>query len=112
MLCQMNINGLSNRSTTYVDQYILSGDADLVFISESKTANEPLFDGFQVLHHLCKTNLNQRGGVSFLIKNTYSWDRQLHLENAEVDAIFAIVTISNLSFLFVQYIYLRVMNQN
>ena len=112
MLCQININGLSNRFTTCVNQYILSGDADLVFISESKTANEPLFDGFQVLHNPCKTNLNQRGGVSFLIKNTYSWDRQLHLANAEVAAIFAIVTISNLSFLFVQYIYLRVMNQN
>ena len=89
---QLNICGLSERSAFCLNNYINHNKADVVFLSEVKCTNCDIFTNYS-----CETKANYRnirqGGVSLLAHNRFSIDRQRHLEDTNVDALFAIITI-------------------
>ena len=91
-ILQLNICGTSSRSLVCTDNYINSAAADLVFLSETKTAQDITFTNFETIS---KPNCSSssKGGVSLSARPSFAMERLTSLEADDIDAIFAIVSI-------------------
>ena len=91
-IMQLNICGTSSRSLVCTDNYINSAAADLVFLSETKTAQDITFTNFETIS---KPNCSSssKGGVSLSARPSFAMERLTSLEADDIDAIFAIVNI-------------------
>lgn len=98
-ILQLNICGASSRSNMCMENYIDKEMADLVFLSEVKTDDPIHFSNYV---SCCKPNRlspNSKGGVSLSARLPLDIERQTWLENRDVDAIFAVITIKSLRIL-------------
>ena len=90
---QINICGLAHRTSLCLDQYINTQNADLVFLSETKSQSHSIVTNFYC--HL-KPNMqspSRAGGVAILVNNKHVSDRMQVLEYNDVDAMFVVVTL-------------------
>ena len=92
---QININGLSDRSQISLDQYVNKIKADLVYLSETKTANDFNLSNYHTLCRPHHNNPNKQGGVALLYRQALQVDRMSMLEDSEVDVLFATCTVGN-----------------
>ena len=93
-ILQVNICGLSVRSTLALDCYINDRDADLVCLSETK--GEPPFGHFRNYQYLASspnTRNDRRGGVAILAKDNIRVSRIAPLERDNVDVVFASLAV-------------------
>ena len=75
-----------------LNQYLNSQNADVAFISETKTSNCQNFANYITEHKANQLNSRQ-GGVALLVKKSLSHERLTWLEDDTVDALFSVVTV-------------------
>lgn len=94
-IMQLNINGCSQNTISALNRYINKEQAQVIFLSETKTLSlsDADFDNYQVLLKPNNTNPTQKGGVAILVHNTIPADRVHHLEKDNTNNIFAALTI-------------------
>lgn len=90
---QINICGLSERSSVCLNQYVNSNHPDIVFLSETNTKSFPKFNNYDLL---IKPSKQMKGGVGFLFSRASSFERQAHLEHPDLDAMFCVANIGKL----------------
>lgn len=94
-IMQLNINGCSQNTISALNRYINKEQAQVIFLSETKTLSlyDADFDNYQVLLKPNNTNPTQKGGVAILVHNTIPADRVHHLEKDNTNNIFAALAI-------------------
>ena len=95
---QLNVCGLSERSSKSLEKYANECNADFIFLSETKASSDTPMKNYEHFYKPNKKN-SRCGGVGILVKKIYKCDRQSFLERDDLDAVFSVVTLNGKRYL-------------